>query len=289
MGKTLITGGLGHIGSFITSAWSSDITVVDDLTTQRYCSLFHKFDAPMKFIEEDFCKVDVGPYDTVIHLAAITDAAGSFDKKQEVENVNYLKTVELIDKCKDKRFIFPSSTSVYGTADEVMYEYSQTNPQSPYAETKLKVEEHLSQVHPNHLIMRFGTICGVSMGMRFHTAVNKFCYESSIGRPLTVWKENYEMKRPYLALIDANQFIIHAEKEKLTGIYNVVTDNIILKDIVEYIMRKKAVNIKYVNTPLLNQHSYEVSTERSRATGFEYHGDIYSCIDSTLSMLGGIR
>ena len=39
-----------------------------------------------------------------------------------------------------------------------------------------------------YLILRFGTIFGTSVGMRFHTAINKFCYEVVMKRPLTIWK-----------------------------------------------------------------------------------------------------
>ena len=53
------------------------------------------------------------------------------------------------------------------------------------------------------IILRFGTIFGISPGMRFHTAVNKFCFQASIGEPLTVWRTAYDQMRPYLYLNDA--------------------------------------------------------------------------------------
>ena len=45
---------------------------------------------------------------------------------------------------------------------------------------------------------RFGTIFGASPGMRFHTAVNKFCWQAVMGQPITVWSTAYDQKRPYL-------------------------------------------------------------------------------------------
>ena len=76
MSNILVTGGLGHIGSALVKKLAPDysVTVVDNLLTQRYCSLF-SFNQPVKFVEGSFRDVSLDGIDTVIHLAAITDAA----------------------------------------------------------------------------------------------------------------------------------------------------------------------------------------------------------------------
>ena len=60
-------------------------------------------------------------------------------------------------------------------------------PQSPYATTKLK-EEDLVQTLAKHglraVVFRFGTIFGASTGMRYHTAINKFCWQAVMEQPL---------------------------------------------------------------------------------------------------------
>ena len=53
------------------------------------------------------------------------------------------------------------------------------------------------------MILRLGTIFGVSRGIRFHTAVNKFCLQSATNKPLTIWKTAMYQKRPYLDINDA--------------------------------------------------------------------------------------
>ena len=62
--------------------------------------------------------------DFVIHLAAITDAAGSFDKAGIVEDNNFFGTVKIADTCLllGLKMISLSSTSVYGTQNEVVSE-----------------------------------------------------------------------------------------------------------------------------------------------------------------------
>ena len=135
-----------------------------------------------------------------------------------VKDTNYNATkavAEACIKCKCK-LIYVSSTSVYGTQQGVVDESctsDQLVPQSPYAESKLQEEEllqNLSQTDElSFSIFRFGTISGVSPGMRFHTAVNKFCLQAVMNQPLTVWKTALYQKRPYLDLTDAIGAILY--------------------------------------------------------------------------------
>ena len=59
------------------------------------------------------------------------------------------------------------------------------------------------------VVFRFGTIFGISQGMRFHTAVNKFCWQAVMNQPISVWKTAYDQKRPYLELKDASNAFKH--------------------------------------------------------------------------------
>jgi len=295
--KVLITGGLGHIGSFLLKNLSREkyeITVVDDLSTQRYSTLF-KSDS-MKFWERDFDSLGPGEiehFDVVIHLAARTDAASSVEEKEMTFSTNVTKTCRFIEKIgKKTKFIFPSSTSVYGKGQEIMYENEDNvDPQSPYAESKNIVERYLLSSKINYNILRFGTIFGTSAGMRFHTAINKFCYQSVLGRQLTVWQQNYEHHRPYLGLRDALLSIEMCMEGKLQDreIYNVLSENAKLSDIVETIQGHKDVSVNFVNTPLLNQHTYFVSDEKIKALGFISSDTLAEGISDTLSILSGIK
>lgn len=293
--RLLITGGCGHIGSYlIRNILNKKITVVDNLLTQRYTSLFN-LQNQIKFSEMDIDELtvdDLHGHDIVLHLAAITDAAGSFGNKKEMEDVNITKTKVLIDKCIEagvKKFIFPSSTSVYGVAADEVYEDESKflNPQSPYAESKIEIENYLKESNIDYVIFRFGTIFGFSEGMRFHTAVNKFCYQSSLNLPLTIWKENYNQVRPYLGLRDCYHSIMMAIDGKLpNGVYNVVSENKKLSDIVN-IVRKHNPNLKinFVDTPLLNQYSYNVNYEKIHNLGFRRMDKLKQVIPTILNTL----
>ena len=124
----------------------------------------------------------------VIHLAAITDAAGSIDRAEELEANNFQSTLNVSKACLEANasLIALSSTSVYGTQNDQVDESCseiELQPQSPYALTKLKEEELLRELSNKGLKAihcRFGTIFGASPGMRFHTAVNKFCWQAAM-------------------------------------------------------------------------------------------------------------
>lgn len=307
--KIVITGAVGHIGSYIvrdlpTQFPESKILMIDNMMTQRFPSLF---DLPRiasyEFIEGDVTKTDLnrlleGAY-VVIHLAAITDAAGSFDKAALVEANNYQATSKVAQACHETgtRLITLSSTSVYGTQNGLVAEdcpLDQLKPQSPYAETKLKEEELLqtlsSQSGLKSVTCRFGTIFGFSLGMRFHTAVNKFCWQAVMKQPITVWRTAYDQFRPYLDLVDASRAIAHIiDRDLFDGrIYNVLTLNATVRNIVETIQEFiPDLNVTFVDNPIMNQLSYEVSCERFIKTDFSFAGNLRRGIGQTISALRG--
>ena len=288
----LITGGLGHIGSKLIKELPLEynLTVVDNLLTQRFCSLFN-VGRPIKFMDKcisDLTVNDLESIDIVIHLAAITDAANSFNNVKQTENINLTLTSSFIDLCGEAKckFIFPSSTSVYGAAVDIVHEDNDNflNPQSPYATTKIGIEKKLKKYKSDYLILRFGTIFGLSVGMRFHTAINRFCYDASLGKPLKVWKENYNQYRPYLGLNDAiNSILFFIDSNHWNTTYNVLSGNYMLSDIVTSIRSLVDIDISMVNTPLLNQFSYEVSDDKIKSLGWQPKDDLVFEITNTLN------
>tara|TARA_R110000824_G_scaffold193811_2_gene376198 strand:- start:270 stop:1172 length:903 start_codon:yes stop_codon:yes gene_type:complete len=297
--KILVTGGLGHIGSYIirTPFASSGICVVDDLSTNRYCSLMN-LPYPIDFINDGFESLDeelLKQFDVVLHLAAVTDAARG--DSEIIEKINVVHTRDFIKKLlsleRPPLFIFPSSTSVYGTASDIVQEDDENalKPQSHYASSKLTIENFLKENYPRYLILRFGTIFGVTPGMRFHTAINHFCWASSMKKPLEVWEQNYNYYRPYLDVGDAERTISHLIHKGIENeTYNVLSGNYKCGDIIE-IIRKKIpdIEVNMVKTPLLNQFSYLVDHMKLLNTGIRLNGNISRGINETLEMLKCVK
>ncbi len=312
--KIVITGALGHIGSKVIreipiSFPGAEIVMIDNMATQRFPSLFNLSpECKYQFIEGDVLETDLSKLidgaNVVIHLAAITNAAGSFENKEQVEHVNYNATVRVAEACNQTQcsMIHLSSTSVYGTQEEVVDEDcspEELQPQSPYAETKLKEEKFLGSLGCSgglrFIICRFGTICGVSPGMRFHTAVNKFCWQAVMDQPLTVWRTALHQKRPYLTLEDAIAAIFLIIRNNLFDqrVYNILTENLTVHSIIQHIKQQiPELDIQYVDTKIMNQLSYEVLNLRFKSKGFEFKGSVEKNVEETIKLLkiaGGNR
>lgn len=305
--RVLITGGLGHIGSALIRSrhpiWDDiSITVVDDLSTHRYCSTFslptgviHLIPQPVVTAVDDAL---VAQHDVVIHLAALTDAEGTAHQSERVLAHNLGTTRHLVEICARHgvRFIFPSSTSVYGSqANRVDESCSHLHPQSPYAESKLREEETVLTAVANDMpgmVWRFGTIVGPSPGMRFHTAVNRFCWQAALGQPLTVWRTALDQVRPYLDLKDAVEALIWSMSPgRLEGrVVNAVTENLTVAQILAVLQQAGMhPQLTLVDSPIMNQLSYEVDNSLAREAGLAMGGSVSDAIWETCRLLAGIR
>jgi len=305
--KIIVTGAIGHIGSYIVRDLGvqfpkAEIVMIDNMMTQRYASLFNL--PPLgnyHFIEDDVNSIDLKTVfsgaNVVIHLAAITDATGSFDRAEELENNNYQSTVKVANACIETgaSLIALSSTSVYGTQNDVVDEdcsEEELLPQSPYATTKLKEEKLIAKLCKEKglkaIHCRFGTIFGASAGMRFHTAVNKFCWQAVMGRPISVWRTAYDQKRPYLDLLDASRAIELIIKNNIFDgrVYNVLTNNSTVREVVDVIREfVPSIEVGFVDSKIMNQLSYEVLDNRFKSQGFISEGSLRRGIGETVSLL----
>ena len=308
--RLVITGALGHIGSRLIHSLPpqdfEEVVLFDNLSTQRYCSLFDLPQAvPFRFVEGDICTDDLDTLfdgvDVVVHLAAMTNAVASFEVQERVERVNFDGTARVAAACARKgcRLLFLSTTSVYGTQDKTVDEDcppESLQPQSPYASSKLRAEQLLQSLGASgqlkFFIGRFGTIYDTSKGMRFHTAINKFCWQASLGQPLTVWRSAEDQHRPYLDLEDAVRAIKFVIRRDLfdNRVYNVLTENATVRQIIDLIRAVVPdVTVEHVDSPIMNQLSYSVLAERFRAEGFEFQGNLRMGIERTLALIHGLR
>ena len=307
--RLIITGGLGHIGSGLLSNINriknlKEIIVFDNRLNNKKHVLFNlKIKVKIRIIEHNILSFDLSQIinngDLVIHLAAITNAVESFKIKKKLIKNNFLSTKKIVDISKKKKIkcIFFSSTSVYGSSDKIMYEddFKNLNPQSPYAECKIREEKYIlknaKKNKMNFVILRLGTIYGVSPGMRFHTAVNKFCYQAALNKPLTIWKTALNQKRPYLDLNDAIKCIKFIISKNLfnNNIFNVITNNITLKNLLSIIKKYKKIKIKLVSNKIMNQLSYEASNKKILNYGFKASGNLNLQIKKTLNLFKGLK
>ncbi len=300
----LITGALGHIGSglienvtkiknlkniyLLDSARSNNLNVLFNLRAKKikFKFLFEDLNSKNSLNSIDR-KIDI-----VVHLAAITNSEQSFKNKKLIFKNNFGIFKRIVNFClKNKaKLIHLSSTSVYGQSTKIVDEnYKNLEPRSPYAEEKLMEENYLKRIKKIRFItFRLGTISGISRGMRFHTAVNKFCLNTILNQEIPVWTNALNQPRPYCSLKDALNAIIKIINYNAfdNQIYNVLTKNYTVGQILNIIKSNKfEFKIKKTNTPILNQSFYGVSNKKFSKFKIKMSKGIEKDIAETLNML----
>jgi nucleoside-diphosphate-sugar epimerase len=304
----LITGACGHIGSYLAEniykiKKIKKTILVDNLKSNRFCSLFkldkkNKLKFYLRNVEKENSLNDFKNIKYVIHCASMTNAEKSFGKEDLMykNNIDCLKTVIKFCKKNKAKLFHLSSTSVYGKQADLVDENCEEKylkPQSPYADIKLIEEKMLKRESANLIYntFRFGTIAGVSKGIRFHTAVNKFCLNAAINEDIQVYKTALHQFRPYLSLSDALKsfkFCIENNFFK-NDIFNILSGNFTVNQILDFIRNyKKEIKVKLVDAAIMNQLSYHVSKEKIEKEGLYLNYNIKNDIKNTLKLLGNI-
>jgi len=203
MKNILVTGGLGFIGSNLVQRLKekNKITVVDNLSSARddWKEIIEK-NRDVSYIKGCYASssvlqdLRVGKFDYVFHVAAVPRVLYSVENPVETTDNNVMKTIKLIDSCIQgnvKRFIFSSSSSVYGGADELPTPVNfKKDPKSPYAWHKSAVEDYIMMASALYNVdmvsLRYFNVFGPGQfgGSAYSTAVSAWCYAIKKGTSL---------------------------------------------------------------------------------------------------------
>ncbi|HEX8856809.1 MAG TPA: NAD-dependent epimerase/dehydratase family protein [Thermoleophilaceae bacterium] len=143
----------------------------------------------------------VGDANAVFHLAGEPGVRTSWGSSFEsyLRN-NVLATQRLLEAAKlwpEKRFVFTSSSSVYGEADELpVTEEAATKPFSPYGATKHAAEELCRVYHENHgveaVMLRYFSVYGPRQ--RPDMGFERFCHAALRGEPIRVFGDGRQTR-----------------------------------------------------------------------------------------------
>lgn len=154
----LVTGGAGFIGSALVHhlvAHGQRVRVLDNLSTGHMQNLAAVSDR-IEFIHGDICDLDVCKVaargvDYVLHQAALPSVPRSIEQPWLTHQANANGTLNLLIAAREagcKRFVYASSSSVYGNSDVLpKVETMPTAPLSPYAVSKLAGEQYVLVFH----------------------------------------------------------------------------------------------------------------------------------------------
>lgn len=304
METVLVTGAGGYIGTILVPKLLKKgykVKAVD-----RY--FFGKEKLPqnenLEIIKEDTRKLREGLFkdvDYVIDLAAISNDPSGELFKEATWQINYesrVRTANLAKQAKAKRYILPSSCSIYGFQEDIVDETSPTNPLTTYAKANEKAEQGVLPLADNNFVVtviRQSTVFGYSPRMRFDLAINGMTYGAWKTGKLPLMRDGNQY-RPMVHVQDTTDVMIlllTADKEKINGqIFNVGGDNLnyqigklgkIVAQTVENETGKK-VEIEWYGDP--DHRSYKVSFKKIKQTlGWEPKWDAAAGVKEIISKL----
>ena len=284
MSKILITGGAGYVGAILTPYLLNKghkVTVIDLMI---YGSDVLKTNSNLRVIKGDIrnqelLKKELPSHDVVIHLACISNDP-SFELNPTLgKSINldaFLPLVELSKKNKIKRFIYASSSSVYGIKSEKeVHENMSLEPLTDYSKFKMECEITLKKFKSEDftpIIIRPATVCGYSPRQRLDVVVNILTNLAYHKRKITVF--GGKQLRPNIHIKDmvtAYDILINAEKSLVSGeIFNAGYENQTVLDLANTVKEVIGKDVELEAVPADDNRSYHISSKKmKKILGFE--------------------
>lgn len=227
----------------------------------------------------DLLKETIRGVDGCIHLACISnDPSYELDPNlaREINFEAFKKLIPVINESQIKRFIYASSSSVYGVKQEAnVTEDLILEPISDYSKYKVACEKFLLDEIKSHVtttIIRPSTVCGYSHRQRFDLVVNILTLSALTKKKISVdggdqYRPNLHIKdmtKCYLELLIAPIALINRE------IFNVAGENLTVRDIALRVQKIVDNNSEIEFLPTKDARSYRVSGEKIfRVLGFK--------------------
>jgi len=248
--RYLITGGAGFIGSNIAATLvrqGHDVRVLDNFSTGRRVNLESLLDK-IEIVDGDIrdfwtCLDAARDCDFILHQAALPSVGRSIDNPQTTNEINIggiLNMLEAARRAEVTRFVFASSSSVYGDTPTLpKVETMMPNPLSPYATTKLTGEFYCRNFYQLYglptVCLRYFNIFGANQDPKsdYAAVVPKFTTALLKDEQPTVFGDG-EQSRDFTFIdnaVQANLMACEAEAA-VGGIYNVACgDRFTLNDL----------------------------------------------------------
>lgn len=285
--KILVTGNLGYIGRVLTDYLidaGHQVMGLDNgfFLGADFIPSKHQVDTAIKDVR-DVTESDLAGVDAILHLAALSNDPLGFINPDVTLEINYRASVDLAKKAKQagvKRFVFSSSCSMYGLSQEAaVTESAPFNPQTPYADSKVKTETELVQLASEEfspVYLRNATLFGPSPRMRLDLVVNNLVAHAMTSGVIKIMSDGTPW-RPLVHIQDVCQafyLAATADQEKVHNqAFNVGSNqnNMQVKDIAQIVGQV----VPNTDVAILGQgepdtRSYKVSFDKiTSQLGFE--------------------
>jgi len=295
--KILITGGAGYVGSALVPKLLKRGYAVNVIDLMLYGETLPKhenlriFRSDIRDIQK--LKDSLKDVDAVIHLACISNDPSFELDKNLGKKINFDIFEPMVNeaiKAGVKKFIYASSSSVYGVKDEPnVSENMSLEPLTDYSKFKAKCEEILIKYKSEEftpVVIRPATVCGFSPRQRLDLVVNILSNLAFNKKKITVF--GGPQLRPNIHIddmVDAYLLVLNSEKEKISGkIYNVGYENQSVSDLALVVKDVVGDDVEIITQTSDDNRSYHISSKKIfNDLGFKAKKTVKNAVEDLVS------
>jgi nucleoside-diphosphate-sugar epimerase len=281
--KIFITGGAGYVGAMLVPRLlelGNSVTVLDLMWYGEDVIDAHPNLVMVKgdIRDQELLRKTIPSHDSVIHLACISnDPSFEMDPKLG-ESINldaFQPLVEISRASGVKRFIYASSSSVYGVKSEPnVSEDMSLEPLTDYSRFKAECEKILANYQSPEfttVTIRPATVCGYSRRQRLDVVVNILSNLAFHKRKITVFGGKQLRPNIHIAdMVEAYVVLLNAPKELIAGeIFNAGYENQSVEELANSVRDVMGDDVELVTSPTDDNRSYHISSQKiSKVLGF---------------------
>lgn len=281
--RVYITGGAGYVGARLVPRLLDEgyqVTVLDLMIYGEDVLLPHPNLTAIKgdirdhrLLENTICD-----HDAVIHLACISNDP-SFELNPELgKSINldaFRPLVEISCRSGVKRFIYASSSSVYGIKEEPdVHENIALEPLTDYSRFKAECEKILAEYQSpkfTTVTIRPATVCGYSPRQRLDVVVNILSNLAFHKREISVFGGNQLRPNIHIEdMVECYLLLLKVSSDKIAGeVFNAGYENQSVLELAQTVQSVMGEDVKLVTTPTNDNRSYHISSKKiAQCLGF---------------------
>lgn len=276
MKKILITGAGGYVGAKLVPALLEKNYSVTALDLFIYGKEVLDEHNNLKVVVGDIRNTNIlnevlPGHDVVIHLACISNDPSFELNPQLGQSINldaFEPMVQIAKKSKVQRFIYASSSSVYGLKSEKnVTEDVSLEPLTDYSKFKVECEKILKPFNSEEfttVTIRPATVCGYSRRQRLDVVVNILTNLAFNKREISIF--GGKQLRPNIHIDDMVRsyiLMLEARKDDISGeVFNVGYDNLSIENIATKVKNIVGEDVKLKTTPTDDNRSYHISSSK---------------------------
>ena len=274
--KIFITGGAGYVGAVLVPRLLNEGYEVTVFDLMIYGEQVLPEDSRLTTIkgdirDADLLRMSIPGHDVVIHLACISNDP-SFELNPTLgRSINldaFRPLVEISRNVGVRKFVYASSSSVYGVKQEQNVDESMTlEPLTDYSQFKADCEQILLEYQSpdfTTVTIRPATVCGYSPRQRLDVVVNILTNLAYHKREITVFGGTQLRPNIHIEdMVEAYIAVLRGPVDVIAGqIYNAGYENQPVSELAEIVRQEVGADVKLTTTSTDDNRSYHISSQK---------------------------